>query len=136
MELIEENYGWRISFCDGTVQLIKIDFRLGLLLIDGAHTADLYFETPFHLICSGIDSCCVPDKPESLAASLSLVNKKVNEVRIENSGHMVVDFEAGTSIKVDPHPSYEAWQIGGSTGFLLVCRPEEGVSFFKEGPPN
>jgi hypothetical protein len=136
MELIEENSGWRLAFRSGTVQLMKIDFRLGLLLRDGADTAELYVETPFRLIGSGTDATCVPEDPESLAPALSLVNKKIIEIRISNSGSMTTNFESGVSINVDPHGAYEAWQLGGSTGFLLVCQPEKGVSFFKEKPQN
>ena len=135
MKLLEENDGWRLVFRSGIAQLLKIDFRLGLLITDGAETVDLYVETPFRLVGPNVDTCCVPEESESLAPVLALVNKVISEVTIENSGRMMVVFESGLSLIVDPDAHYEAWQVGGSTGFLLVCRPEKGVTFFKQDLP-
>src|SRR5262249_5439798 len=111
---------------------IKIDFRLGLLIADGAEIADLYIETSFRLFGPKLDVSCAPEEPESLAPVLGLVNGGVSGIRIENSGRLIVALESGLSLQVDPDASCEAWQIGASTGFLLVCRPEGGVTFFEQ----
>jgi Family of unknown function (DUF6188) len=131
MKLIEESAGWRLSFSSGTLQMIKIDFRLGLLLRDGAETAEVTVETPFGLTGPGVNVSCSPEIPESLAPVLMLVNKEVTEIAIQSSGHMTLSFKSGSIISVGPNDSYEAWQISGSVGFLLVCQPEGRISFFK-----
>jgi uncharacterized protein DUF6188 len=132
MELKAENHSWRVAFNNGTVQQIKIDFRLGLLLTDGNDAAELCIGTPFRLINLGTTLSCIPENPESLAPVLALARKKVIEITIQNSGHMTIFFEFGSSLEVDPDDSYEAWEIGGSTGFLFVCRPGTGVTFFAD----
>jgi hypothetical protein len=134
MKLSKEHWGYRLVFTSGIVQLIRIDFRLGLVLADGPEVADLYVETSFYLIDARTELVCFPENPESLAPILALANNKAFEIKIENSGRLTASFENGLSIRVDPHASYEAWQIGGANGFLLVCRPGGGVSFFKERP--
>jgi hypothetical protein len=132
MELKEEYYGWHLVFQQALVQLIRIDFKLGLVLVDGTDSAELYVETPFRLIGSGTDVLCVPEEPTTLAPILPLVNAAVKGVMIKKSGYISVDFESGLSIKVDPDASYEAWQLGGSMGFLFVCPPGGDVALFKE----
>ena len=41
MELRDEKDGWHLSLQDGLVQLIQIDFRLGLFLSDASGKAQL-----------------------------------------------------------------------------------------------
>jgi Family of unknown function (DUF6188) len=132
MELIQESSGWRLAFRSGRVGLLKIDFRAALLLMDEPDTADLIIEVPFRLASLELHTDCFPEKASSLAPILPLVNRKIMEVGIKNSGHLTAVFESGLVLEVGPHPSYEAWQISGSTGFLLVCRPEAGVTFFNQ----
>lgn len=129
-ELKKECYGWYLALQHARVQLIKIDFRLCLVLADGPDTVELSIETPFRLIGLSTDVSCVPDEPVSLALVLPLMNAIVNGIVIKESGHISVEFNSGLYLKVDPDISYEAWQLGGSVGFLLVCPPEGGVSFF------
>jgi hypothetical protein len=132
MEIREEDCGWRLRFRDGVVQLIQVDFRLTLFLGDGADTAKLVVETPFRLIALENDVVCSPEKPASLAPILPLVNARITGVLAQKSGWLRVEFDSGRSLEVAPNESYEAWQLGSSIGFLLVCSPGGGVSFFKE----
>jgi hypothetical protein len=127
----EENYGWIISFPNCIVRLIKIDFRLGILLADGDDTFELLIETPFNLENSDGTVSCVPENSESLGPILSLINIRVISLEIQRTGKMHIKFDAGFSIDIEPDPDYEAWQLGGSSGFLFVCPPEGNVTFFQ-----
>jgi hypothetical protein len=113
MEFIEEYSVWRFVFQQALVQLVGIDYRLGLMLADGTDILKLHIETPFHLIGPGTDVLCVPEEPTTLSPILPLVNAAVKGIVINKSGQISVDFESGFSIKVDPDASYEAWQLGG-----------------------
>jgi hypothetical protein len=50
VELIEDNDCWQLTFKDGLVQFIQIDFRLGLFLSDGNKLWHLYIEQSCHLM--------------------------------------------------------------------------------------
>jgi hypothetical protein len=138
MELRDEKDGWQLSLQDGLVQLIQIDFRLGLFLSDASGKAQLYVEAPCHLRGPDVDVALTPAESSSLAPVLPLFNAKVTSVAIRNTGQLKVQFGDSCSLEVDPDDAYEAWQLGCSLGFMLVCSPGGKVSFFKqtERPPN
>jgi hypothetical protein len=136
VELRDEKDGWLLALQDGLVQLIQIDFRLGLLLSDASGTAQLYIETPFCLNGPNTDVSLTPAKTSSLAPVLTLFNAAVIGVSIRKTGQLKVQFGDGRWLEVGPNDAYEAWQLGGSTGFMLVCSPGGNVSIFNqtEGP--
>lgn len=133
MELRNEKDGWYLAFRDdGRVQLIQIDFRLGLFLSDASGEAQLYVETPCRLKGPETIVSLIPAEPLSLAPALGLFNTKVSGVAIRNTGQLNVQFGDHCSLEVDPDDAYEAWQLGCSDGFLLVCSPGGNVSLFKQ----
>jgi hypothetical protein len=113
------------------LRLITIDFRLIFLFVDEAETIDLCIETTFTMTGNAEDFVCVPEDPKSLAPILPLVNSKVDSIAVRGSGQLAVYFSSGVLIKVTPDPSYEAWQLGASSGFLMVCPPEGKVVIFQ-----
>jgi hypothetical protein len=132
MELREDEDGWTLSLQAGYVQLIQIDFRLGLFLSDSSAKAQLFVETPCRLKSPASEAILIPEKAATLAPILSLFNTKVSSATIRKSGELTVEFEEGRTLMVDPDPSFEAWQVGCSLGFLLVCAPGGRVSLFQE----
>jgi hypothetical protein len=132
MELQDNNDGWRLALQDGLLQLIQIDFRLGLFLCDASAKAQLFVETSCRLKGKSIDVILNPSDSRSLAPILSLFNAKVRAVEARKTGKLVVQFGDGHSLEVDPHESFEAWQLRCSTGFMLVCSPGGKVSFFQQ----
>lgn len=135
MELKEEKDRWVFHFVDGRVTYIHVDFRLTLDLVDGSTKASLTIETPCRLKGPNGDVTLTPSEPSSLAPILPLFNAKVIAAVIEKTGHLKVELEGGRFMEVDPDDSYEAWQIGCSIGFMLVCSPGGSVSFFRDAKP-
>jgi hypothetical protein len=121
---------------EGRIQRIEVDFRLGFLFGDKTETASLYIETPCYLRCEGKNIPLMPDEPCSLAPALALFNAEVANVSIERTGHLTASLKDGRSLEVDPSEQYEAWQIGSTNGFLLVCAPGAEVALFQQGRPE
>jgi hypothetical protein len=94
MELREAPDGWLLELQDGLVQLIQIDFRLGLSFADASGNAQLYVETPCRLKGPGPDTdvLLTPGEPSSLAPVLPLFNAKVTGVAIRTTGQLKVQF--------------------------------------------
>ena len=133
MELRDQKDGWQLLLQDGTVQLIQIDFRLGLFLSDTSATAQLYVETPCRLKGTGVEVSITPSESSSLAPILPFFNAKVIGVVIQKTGQLKLRFGDGHILEVDPDDSYEAWQLGcPSIGSMLVCSPGGKVSIFRE----
>lgn len=132
MKLTATGSGWMLAMDEGRIQRIEVDFRLGLLLGDKTETASLYIETPCYLKGAGEDTLLIPDEPCSLAPVLALFNAEVEGVSIQRSGHLTAMLKNGRSLEVDPNEMYEAWQIGSTNGFLLVCSPGGEVALFEQ----
>jgi Family of unknown function (DUF6188) len=115
------------------LRLVKIDFRVTLVVSDRSATIEICIEIPFSIADGGAVSACAPENPESLVPILSLVNSQVNLIQARTSGELGVRFASGATIKVAPDPSFEAWQLATSTELLIVCSPEGKVVLFEKG---
>jgi Family of unknown function (DUF6188) len=137
MELTEDGDGWTLSFRDGRVQLIQIDFRLSLLVSEGTDEAWLHIETQARIRRGETDMLLVPEQTTSLAPILASFNVPVANIRIGKKGHLRLEFLGGSLLDVDPDEAYEAWQIECSIakrGLMFVCMPGGEVVSFRD--PN
>jgi hypothetical protein len=130
LDLLSDNGGWQLVLHDGYVQLIHIDFRLGLFLADASGDAKLCIGSPCRLKGEDSDVLLNPEESSSLAPALPLFNAKVIGLSIQQTGHLKVQFGDGRLLEVNPDDAYEAWELGCSIGFMLVCCPGGGVAFF------
>jgi len=136
LELRDDKDGWQLVLQDGFVQLIQIDFRLGLFLSDNSHKAQLYIASPCRLTGQEANALLNPEESSSLAPALPLFNARVTGISIRHTGHLRVQFGDGRVLEVTPDDAYEAWELGCSIGFMMVCCPGGDVSYFKspDGP--
>ena len=131
MKLTEESGGWRLALSQGFVQLIQIDFRLGLFLGDAPDMAKLYIAEDFLLKNQGREDTINPEDSCSLAPLLAFFNAKVAGIDIRTTGHLRLEFEAGSSLEVNPNELYEAWELNSSIGVMMICSPGGSVSLFR-----
>ena len=132
MELIESNDGWLLRFDEGRVNYIHIDFRLALDFVDGTETSLVTIETTCRLKGPDVDVPITPAESSSLAPVLPLFNANVAGIAIGKTGYLKVEFGDGRALEVAPDNSYEAWQLGCSLGFMMVCSPGGPVSLFRD----
>lgn len=133
MKLHDEQKGWRLELDeDGVVQLIQIDFRVGLFISDKSGRVQLFIESSFTMITPRERYVLIPEDTSSLEPVLTLFNAKVLAIYINETGELIVEFGNGVSIEIHPDDSYEAWQLSGSPGFMLVCAPGGSVAVFRE----
>lgn len=134
MELKQDQDGWDISFKDGRVQLIQIDFRLSLLVSDGSDKLWLRVETPGRLKSGMTETPILPAHSVTLVPVLPLFYAVVCSVRAARAGSLVIEFQHDVSLRVAPDEAYEAWQVECSTDrdeLLLVCPPCGDVVVFR-----
>ncbi|HVZ40375.1 MAG TPA: DUF6188 family protein [Candidatus Kapabacteria bacterium] len=132
MKLHDHFDGWHLTLESGFLQLIQIDYRLGLFLSDALDNAQLFVETTSYLKGPDVDATLNPAEPASLAPILPLFNTEVVSVVIRFTGELQVQFGSGYILEVDPSDSYEAWQLGCSIGVMFVSAPGGKVSFFQQ----
>jgi hypothetical protein len=131
MKFAEQNDGWDFIFDNGELRLLKIDFRVEFVIFDASGTINLCVESVFSVTRDGRHSNCVPGKPETLSPVLPFLNEIVKYIKIDRAGNLSAGFSSGALIEVRPDPLYEAWQLGASPDFLMVCPPEGQTVLFK-----
>ena len=129
MKLSKSPAEWVISLDAGAVGRIEVDFRLGLILKDGTGMVSVHIGTACNLT-DGTTTTMVPEQPQSVCPILPLFNAGVLAVRIAETGHLKVCFADGRARVAAPDDRYEAWEIGGTGGFLFGGLPGGGVAVF------
>ncbi len=100
-----------------------VQFRLGYgvhLEIGDDH--EVTIETSFDVVDDTSRRGGEPSTAEAAGALLPLNLRKVTSGHIETDGTLVLAFGAAV-LTVPPHPMYEAWQMRGPDGLLIVCSP-------------
>lgn len=65
-----------------------------------------------------------PDLPADLVPLLVLAGRTVT--RASFAADLVVEFDDATVLTVPPHDEYEAWEVRGARGLLVVASPGGG----------
>ena len=107
-----------IQFCVGS------GVHLGL---DGAPEYTITIECPMTITESGPP--VEPTSTEALGRLRDLLMKHVVAVD-HDDGTLTVSFADGHSLAVAPHDLYEAWQVNGDDGSLIVCMPGGELSWW------
>ncbi len=55
-----------------------------------------------------------PEAPEQVAPLLTLVGRSVDAAMISRSGALAIRFGDGSTIDIEPHDQFEAWEIQGT----------------------
>jgi hypothetical protein len=62
----------------------------------------------------------------------SLLNQVLISSTAEESGTLTLAFADGTTIRVEPNETYEAWTIAGPRGRKIVCMPHGELASWPE----
>ncbi len=87
--------------------------------------SDVYFiviESPFRLDIDGDSFSLSPEgEPDGALQPLrQLVGHTIEEATADTAGALHVIFEGGARLTVEPDPAYEAWNVSGPDGALVV----------------
>ncbi|MEU6663081.1 DUF6188 family protein [Streptomyces sp. NPDC046821] len=76
---------------------------------------ELVIETPIALTdAAGNRAFLAPGCGAALAPLLDLFTRVVTEVEVTGLGTLLLGFDDGTRLRVDPDPDYESWNLTGS----------------------
>jgi hypothetical protein len=105
-----------------TVTSIHVEYALYLRLSD---RYDVTAESPFrlHLRDRSVELSPEADPDEVRALLGRLVGHRIVDARVSETGSLTICFDDSTRLSVDPDPAYEAWNVSGPAGFLIVCVP-------------
>lgn len=104
-----------------------IEYTLRIELSDGHFVV---IESPFIVEVDGEVISLSPehDSDESFTPVKGLVGHTVEEAIADENGSLRVTFDNGTRLLVEPDPAYEAWNVSGPDGALVVSTPGGNVA--------
>ncbi|WP_375141406.1 DUF6188 family protein [Arthrobacter sp. STN4] len=117
------------------ISRICFDYSVVLETIDGT---ELRIESPFNLFAA---ESMPPDEvlPDLLRETGSVVvrllNVKITEASIRESGELSLRFASGQYLQCLPDDGFEAWTLVAATGERAVCMPGGGVSYWPASHP-
>ena len=105
-----------------TVHAASIEYTLGLRL---SGERFVVVESPFAIHSGGQTWSLSPEMyPDDVVQPVQLlVGLTAQEAVSDESGALRVRFDHGTRLDVPPDEAYEAWNMSGPNGALVVCTP-------------
>lgn len=70
------------------------------------------------------------DSEQSFQPIRELVGRTVETAEVDHKGALSVTFEGGSHVRVEPDPDYEAWNVSGPNGALVVSMPGGELSIW------
>jgi Family of unknown function (DUF6188) len=85
---------------------------------------EVVIETPFIVITAkGEERTVDPSITTSLVPLLELYPDALMAATVGSDATLQLHLSSGASLVVPPHPEFEAWQVNGRDGSLVVCTP-------------
>lgn len=123
---------WVCLFEDATVERCSFDWSASWLIVSSEGTFQLRVEQPFTLECGDVTYRLDPEgNPVEMAAVLRTLREGVTRIDAMKSGALRVSFQSGIVLDVESATQFEAWEIAGPDGVLLVSLPGGGVATWK-----
>ncbi len=110
-----------LGLAGARVQSVLVDYTLRMHLSGG------YFIVAESVLSIHRHGESITVSPEEVPLAFEpvqrLVGQVVDEAIADESGALRVLFGDGTRLDVEPDSSYEAWNVSGPRGLLVVCTP-------------
>jgi len=133
MKLIEESDRWLIPIQGLIVTQCRIDYAFSIVLWESR-------EFSFSIRIGGEFICRVNNQehhlhaeraPMELSPAISVLHKPIETAVAKKDGFLELMFTSDIHIIVPPDPKYEAWELSGSKGLLMVCTAGGNVSLWQ-----
>ena len=119
------------TFGDVRVSQLVLDpgsIRLIAWHLNGS--ADIRLFTPFEFVePDGSKREVDPEQAEQVAPLLTLVQLSITGIEVTRAGSLQIAFGDGSSIGIEPHSKYEAWEANGEGALkelAYLCGPGGG----------
>jgi hypothetical protein len=100
-----------------------VQFRMGYgVHLELGYDHEVTIETPLEVVDGDRQWRGEPLTAEAAGALLPLNLREVSSQRVAADGTLILGLGSAT-LTVPPHPMYEAWQMRGPHGLLIVCAP-------------
>ena len=128
----ENDEYWHIPFDNGLIDTIKFDYAITIEVTDGDYRLGVRIENDLEITNDNFVTKINYGNPQGAETLLRLLHLKVTEIYVYKSGVVEIRIEHNLRLTVKPHIEqlYEAWQLGGTGGLLMVCTPYGEVAYW------
>jgi hypothetical protein len=122
-----------------TVRRVSLDYAFSLLLAAGTDPGfTCTIECPFTLRGPDLPEMSFEPNgdPTALAPALLVRHLDVLEAGVAESGELRLSFACGLVLRAPPHAAFDAWNVSGPDGFLVVCTPGGELAVWAPEPPT
>jgi len=129
-DLVEAGDRWLLPLSGLRVTRCLVDFSFGLELLADHQFFTLTIEQAFNVAVagSGMAEITPAADPASVCPALALLDRVVQDATAFKDGRLDVRFSDGSTLTVDPHPQFEAWNLTSDSGVRMVALPGGGVA--------
>lgn len=120
--LIEHPDHWTLPLIGRTVSRCVVDYYFAIEFLEGPRY-EIRIEDAFSVTLGDVATRLLPSEPEKLGPALTLLHRDVLAAVAHNSGELEVTFSGGFLLTVPVSPDYEAWQVIGHDGLLVISLP-------------
>jgi hypothetical protein len=115
------------------VQSVEVGYTLVLQLSDVHFIA---ISSPLSVEVDGQSVRLSPeeDPQDSFGLIRELVGRTVEAADADTTGALDVTFSGGGHLRVEPDPAYEAWNVSGPNGALVVSMPGGELAIWTAQP--
>ena len=120
----------RLAVTGGILTTAEADYATILKFSNGW---EIRIESPFGLrppvgeVLVDLD----PENPKSVLPLQALIGHTIAEAESSEAvGRLVLHFDDGTVLTIEPDQEYEAWTAAGPSGEKLVCLPGGGLAIW------
>ena len=126
-----ENNRYLIPVDGQVVSRLYIDYALGIQLLENGITTIVRIEGIFSLTENNQKLIFNTHQRDKLCPAFTIFEKTIKSAIAYKNGRLKIIFNNGTSLNVEPDPNYEAWEISGDDGLIIVCQPGGEITIWQ-----
>lgn len=127
--LVDAGDRWIIPAEASTVMEYRLSMEFTILIDTPRGVLWVSLSAPFVFRSHGIDELIDPGTdPARLGGVLALIRQHPRRVEALKTGVLEMEFQDGSLILAEHASGYEAWQVSGSRGLLVVADPGGGLT--------
>ena len=142
--ITERDGSYELMLSGFSVVYCRVDYAFTLELADalgfapfpGVNRVSIRIGGKFLIETNGVVVSFDPAGPAAgLGPALELGRERsVAQAIIRRTGDLVLTFNEGTVLTVPPDEKYEAWELSGPGGLLVVCVPGGSLAIWSASP--
>ncbi len=131
--IVEQSAHWDLPLRGEVVTQCRYDYAFTLLVGELEPSLEVRIEQQFTLYTpKGAEEFDPEGNPQDMSDTLRLLRGTVTRSIAHKDGRLEIDFDDGSCLRVPAGDHYEAWNVAGPEGALMVSIPGGDLAVWSE----